>query len=161
MNYFHKIFTTLLISLILIVFSGCQKTEMNTAQDREAIEAVIGELLKAINSGDAASASGHWSEDGSFLAPNAPLVTGQEEIQSFLQGMIDMGLTELKAKTVKLEVTGDLAYRIGKYELTIQPQGGDSIQDKGKFVQVFKREYGTWKLAASIFNSSMPIPSTM
>jgi len=161
MNHFHKIFTSIVISLILIVFSGCQKAEMNTEKDREEIEVVIWELLDAINNGDAAAAAALWSKDGSFLAPNAPMVTGQENIQAFLQGMIDKGLTELKAKTVMLEVMGDMAYRIGKYDLTMQPQEDVTIQDSGKFVQVFKREHDTWTLAASIFNSSMPVPSAM
>jgi len=160
MNHYHKIFTSVFISLTLMVFAGCQKAEMNTEMDREAIEAVIGELLTAVNSGDAASAAAHWDEDGAFLAPNQPMVTGRENIQAFLQGMIDMGV-ELKAETVKLEVMGDLAYRIGKYDLSMQPQEGVTMQDNGKFLQVFKRHNDTWKLKVSIFNTSMPMPSPM
>ena len=161
MKRLHKLITALFITLILMVFSGCQKAEMNTEKDLEAIEALIGELLEGINSGDAAAAADHWSEDGAFLPPNSPMVEGRENIQTFLQGMIDMGLTELKAETVKLEVMGDMAYRIGRYNLTIQPEGSESITDKGKFVQVFSREYGTWELSVSIFNTDMPMPSPM
>ena len=161
MNHFHRLFTSFLISLFLIVFSGYQKAEMNADLDREAIEAVVGQLLKALNSGDAAAAAVRWGKEGTFLAPNQPMVMGRENIQASLQGMIDMGLTELKAKTVKLEVMGDIAYRIGKYDLTIQPEGGDSIQDNGKFVQVFKREDYTWKVVVGIFNTDMPMPSAM
>lgn len=160
MNHFHKIFISVLISLTLMVFAGCQKAEMNTDQDREAIEGVVGDLLTALNSGDAASAVAHWDEDGTILPPNQPMAKGKENIQAFLQGMIDMGV-ELKAETVKLEIMGDMAYRIGKYDLTMQPQEDVTIQDSGKFVQVFKREYNTWKLVAGIFNSSMPMPSPM
>ena len=161
MNRFHKLITALLISLFLMVFSGCTKAAMNTEMDREAINAIIGELLESINSGDAKAAAGHWAEDGAFLAPNQPMVMGQENIQPSLQGMIDMGLKELKAETVKLEIMGDMAYRIGKYELTIQPEGAEAMVDHGKFVQVFKREQDTWKLVASIFNTNVPMPSPM
>ena len=160
MNHFHKIFTSVLISLTLMVFAGCQKAEMNTDQDREAIEAVVGELLTAINSGDASSAVAHWEEDGTILPPNQPMAMGRENIQAFLQGMIDMGL-ELKTETAKLGIMGDMAYRIGKYDLTMQPQEGVTVQDSGKFVQVFKREYDTWRVVAGIFNTSMPMPSPM
>ena len=160
MNRFHKLFTSVLISLTLMVFAGCNKAEMNTDQDREAIEAVVGELLAAMNSGDAASAVKHWGEDGTILPPNQAMAMGSENIQAFLQGMMDMGL-KLETKTVKLEIMGDMAYRIGKYDLTMQPQEGVTIQDSGKFVQVFRREYDTWKLVTSIFNSSMPMPSPM
>ena len=161
MKHFQKLITALFITLILMVFSGCQKAEMSTEKDLESIEALIGELLEGINSGDAAAAANHWSKDGAFLPPNSPMVEGRENIQTFLQGMIDMGLTELKAETVKLEVMGNMAYRIGKYNLTIQPEGSEPITDKGKFVQVFNREYGTWELSVSIFNTDLPMPSPM
>jgi len=160
MDQFHKLSITLFIFLVLMVFTGCQKAEMNTEMDREAIEAVFEGLMNAINSGDAASAVSNFKEDGAFLAPNQPMVMGRENIQAFLQGMIDMGL-QLKVKTVKLEIIGDMAYRIGKYDLTMQPQEGVTIQDNGKLVQVFKREMNTWMLVAGIFNSSMPMPSSM
>ena len=160
MNQFHKLNSALFISVILIVFAGCQKAEMNTDMDREAIEAVFEGLMNAINSGDAASAVSNFKEDGTILPPNQPMAIGRDNIQAFLQGMIDMGV-QLKVKTVKLEIIGDMAYRIGKYDLTMQPQEGVTIQDNGKLVQVFKREMNNWMLVAGIFNSSMPMPSPM
>jgi len=159
MNHFQNTFTLILFFLMVLV--GCQNAAMNTAEDSEAIETMITQILEAINSGDASSAAIHWSENGSFLPPNMAKVEGRENIQGFLQGMIDSGLKELKAKTASLEVNGDMAFRIGDYTLTMQPEGMEPMQDNGKFVQVFKRENGTWKLVVGIFNSNMPMPSAM
>jgi len=144
-----------------MVFAGCQKAEMSTELDREAIEAVFSGIQEAMNSGNAASVANHFGEDATFLAPNAPMVVGRENIEEFIQGMFDMGVKELIGETVKLEVIGDLAYRIGRYKLTIQPEGSEAMTDKGKFVELFNRQNGTWKVVAAIFNTSMPMPSPM
>ena len=45
---------------------------------------------------------------------------------------------------------------MSRYEL----QDGDGqALDAGKFIVVWKREAGQWKLHRDIFNSSMPAPS--
>ncbi len=55
--------------------------------------------------------------------------------------------------------SGDTAYEIGKYSLTIQAEGQAAMADSGKYVVVWKRQAdGTWKLHVDIWNSSMPLP---
>ncbi|MCH8289164.1 MAG: hypothetical protein IID12_08680, partial [Candidatus Marinimicrobia bacterium] len=36
---------------------------------------------------------------------------------------------------------------------------GEAISDNGKFVDLWKRENGTWKIDVNIFNSSVPLPA--
>jgi ketosteroid isomerase-like protein len=53
-------------------------------------------------------------------------------------------------------VRGDLAAETGKYDLT----GADgTVLDSGKYVVVWKREGGHWKLHRDIWNTSMPAPA--
>ncbi|MFQ5962049.1 MAG: YybH family protein, partial [Candidatus Methylomirabilales bacterium] len=54
----------------------------------------------------------------------------------------------------------DLAYEMGAYTLTIQPEGGQAQTDTGKYVVVWTRQAdGSWKLAVDIWNSNAPPPA--
>ena len=80
--------------------------------------AVVNEKLSAaIASGDAAAAAALYTEDGCFLASNMDFLRGRAAIQQFLQGILDMGVKELKLETLELETFGDTAVQVGTYEL--------------------------------------------
>ena len=51
-----------------------------------------------------------------------------------------------------------MAYEIGTYALGFRGDKG-LVQEKGKYVVVWKKVGGTWKAAADIFNSDGPAPS--
>jgi len=61
----------------------------------------------------------------------------------------------LKFASTKIEVarSGDLAYEIGTYELTGNDAKGRPQTAKGKYVVVWKKQAGSWKAAADIFNA--------
>ncbi len=40
-----------------------------------------------------------------------------------------------------------------------KPEEGEAISDSGKFVTIWKRENGSWKVDVDIFNSSLPLPA--
>ena len=84
------------------------------------------------------------------------MLEGREAIQAFWQGGIDMGIKEGKLETVIVEAQGNAAYEIGKYTLIIKPAGGPTITDKGKYLVVWKRQEGSWRLHADSWNTSLP-----
>jgi hypothetical protein len=47
--------------------------------------------------------------------------------------------------------SGDIGYTAGTYQLTM-----NGASDRGKYVEVWKKENGTWKATRDIFNSDMP-----
>jgi ketosteroid isomerase-like protein len=56
-----------------------------------------------------------------------------------------------------IRTSGDMAYEIGSYSLAFEPsQGGAG--DTGKYVLVWIKEDGAWKVAVDIFNSNLPMP---
>jgi hypothetical protein len=54
-------------------------------------------------------------------------------------------------------VSGDLAYNEGTYQVR-DVRRGENL-DGGKYITIFKRVNGTWKIYRSIFNSNT-IPNT-
>ena len=125
-------------------------------QVRAEIEAVNKNFIAALNQGDAAGIAALYTEDAILLPPNSEMLEGREAAQAFWQGGIDMGIKEGKLETVIVEAQENAAYEVGKYTLVIQPPGGPTITDKGKYLVVWKRQEGSWKLHADSWNTSLP-----
>jgi uncharacterized protein (TIGR02246 family) len=122
---------------------------------REAIAAANKRFVEAVSHGDAAALAALYTDDGQVLPPNAGFVTGQEAVQGFWQAVLDMGVKEAELSTIEVEGLGDTAIEISQFTL----YGAESqLVDKGKYIVVWKREDGGWKLHRDIFNSSMPPP---
>ncbi len=129
------------------------------AEDKQAraeIEAVNEEFIAALNGGDAAGIAALYTEDAILLPPNSEMLEGREAVQAFWQGGMDMGIKEGKLETEVVEAQGNAAYEVGKYTLIIEPPGGPTITDKGKYLVVWKRQEGSWKLHADMWNTSLP-----
>lgn len=124
---------------------------------REAIEAANEVFVETFGKGDAAGLAALYTEGGQLLPPNAGFQTGRQALQTFWQGAIDAGLEEAKLETLEVEPHGDTAIEVGKYTLYV---GGGQEADAGKYIVVWKREGGKWRLHRDIFNSSKPAPAS-
>ena len=158
MKYHRVALATFLLTLPVLLFVSCERAPEDTAEVRQAIEALIKQLEDALNKGDAAAIAALYTEEARVLPPNGPMIVGREAIQNSHQGDIDAGLSDLQLTTLEVGVVRDLAYEIGEYTETIQPEEGEAIRDQGKYVVVWKRENGEWKLDVDIWNSSIPLP---
>ncbi len=120
---------------------------------RQDIDTVNQRLAQAVQNGDAAAAAALYTEDGKFLAPNADFFSGRDAIQDFFQGAIDGGIKGLNLTTLELEIQGDTAHEVGTYELVVD---GGVVADSGKFIVIWKRIDGTWRLHRDMINTSRP-----
>jgi uncharacterized protein (TIGR02246 family) len=120
---------------------------------RQDIDTVNKRLAQAVQEGDAAAAASLYTEDGKFLAPNADFFSGREAIQGFFQGAIDGGIKGLNLSTLELEVQDDTAHEVGTYELIAD---GGAVADSGKFIVIWKRVDGSWRLHRDMINTSRP-----
>ena len=134
--------------------------EVDLSQVRQAVEQLGAQWEEAANRGDAAAVASLYTEDGQFMPPNADIVEGRANIQTAIQGLVDMKLRNVDLTTVDVGASGDLAYEVGRYSLDVQPPGAPQhVTDKGKYVLVLKRQAdGTWKIVADIFNTNQPAP---
>ncbi len=158
MKYHRVALATFLLTLPVLLFVSCEKAPEDTAEVRQAIEAINKQFADAVKRGDAAAVAALYTEDARLLPPNGPTLVGREAIQNFFQSNIDAGVSDLQLTILEVGVVRDLAYEIGQYALTIQPEEGEALRDQGKYVVIWKRENGEWKLDVDIFNSSMPLP---
>ncbi|MFB0517971.1 MAG: SgcJ/EcaC family oxidoreductase [Acidobacteriota bacterium] len=151
----------IVFALVFVLFSCAEpeKEEMDIAQVRQAIEEANLKFGEAMRQGDAAALAALYTEDTVLLPPNSEMIRGKQGVEEFWQAAIQMGVQDAILTTVDVMGAGELAYGIGKYTLTIQPEGQEPVEDMGKYVEVWKLQAdGSWKLHVDIWNSSMPPP---
>jgi uncharacterized protein (TIGR02246 family) len=118
---------------------------------RRAIEVVNEKLMTGLIRADAAAMAALYTEDAQLLPPNVDVVVGQQAIQAFWQGGIDLGFKSSRLETLEVQVHGAIAVEVGTYTV----RGPDEqVLDTGKYLVVWKQDAGRWKLHRDIFNSS-------
>ena len=130
---------------------------MTPTDIRTEIAACNKHFVDAFGRGDAAGLANLYTVGGQLLPPNSDAVAGRDAIRAFWQGAMDLGLKEAKLETIEVEGSGEAAIEVGRYSLRI---AGGQIADAGKYVVVWKKEGGAWKLHRDIWNTSQPAPKT-
>jgi ketosteroid isomerase-like protein len=83
------------------------------------------------------------------MPPDAPFVKGRDNIKQFWGSAIQqLGLKDVRLNTVDLEIAGDIAHEVGEAVLTLE-SGGTT----GKYVVVWKKVGGQWRLHRDIWNA--------
>lgn len=121
---------------------------------RAEIAAVNRAFEDAARKGDAETMASLYTADGIALPPDAPIVKGRDKIKQLWASVISgMGLKSVKLETLDLEVAGDTAYEVGEATLGLEPKGGSRTSAVVKYVVVWKRVDGQWKLHRDIWNA--------
>ena len=98
-----------------------------------------------------------YSEDAVYLPPHHAAVHGREAIGEYLKGPLAHGVTDLKFEVTYIKQSGDLAYDLGRYSMTVPLEGGGTKRDQGKYLAVWRREKNLkWKLVADSWSSDLP-----
>ena len=126
---------------------------------RQEIGDVTKRYAEAFNRGDVAAAVEFYTEDATFLHPNAEIITGKQAIKEFFETGRAFGLSKISFNGVEAGYDGNLAYERGIVIMDIEPEGGQAMTDTGKYLVVMKRQAdGPWKVAVDIWNSDLPQP---
>ena len=123
---------------------------------KKAIEAGNKAFGAAIAAGNAAGVAALYTDDAVVMPPNSEAVTGRPAIEKAFQGMIASGVKEVLLTGKEVEAHGDTATEVGTY--SVKDAASKEI-DRGKYIVVWKRVQGQWKLHRDIWNSNMPMPA--
>ncbi len=122
---------------------------------REAISAANGALAEAIRMGDATGCAATYTADARVMFQHTPTAVGRDAIQTFWQGVIDMGAKDARLETDELLDFGDTQVERGRYTLAVRSDDGE-VTDEGKYIVVWKRDGDAWKIWWDSFNSDLP-----
>lgn len=122
---------------------------------RAEIAAVNRAFEDAARKGDAEAMASLYTADGVALPPDAPMVKGRDNIKQLWASVISgMGLRSVTLETLDLEVAGDMAAEVGEATLRLEPRGGQATNAVVKYVVVWKRVDGQWRLHRDIWNAT-------
>jgi uncharacterized protein (TIGR02246 family) len=158
----NRILSSASLALVLCT-SGCDRqTPAETrAADESAVRATDEQWSKTALANDLEGAVSYYSDDASILPPNAPIATGKQAIRAVWASMLSPDVA-VSWQVTKADVarSGDLAYVMGVYQITAKNPQGKALEDRGKLVEVWKKQAdGKWKTVADIFNSDVPLPA--
>lgn len=142
--------SALLSTLLLVVAVACGPP---TAQESTELETAAQSWQAALNAGDLDAIVGLYAADARLLPPNGEMGRGAGAVEASFGGMIDDGL-QGELETIEAMVAGDLGYRMGTYKLNT---GDGTLVDEGKYIEIWRREGGEWKISADIWNSDLPV----
>jgi ketosteroid isomerase-like protein len=102
----------------------------------------------------------YYSDEAIVLPPNATSATTKEAIRNIWKDLLASPGLVIGWQPTRIEVgkSADMAWVSGTYELTINDASGNAINDRGKYVEVWKKQPdGNWKCAADMWNSDLPV----
>jgi len=146
----------------LLLLAGCQAPAPQeqapaglTEEDHAAIEATVQTFVAGVLAGDAAMVAGTYTEDALLMPPNHPNVTGREAIEAYFASWPTV--SEFDCRITEVSGSGDTAYIVGSYTMTIPMEEGDPIMDEGSFFEVRKKTAdGSWLFHRDMFKSDLP-----
>jgi len=123
------------------------------ADVRAEIEAANRQFEAAAAKGDGKGVALLYTASGQALPAGSDVVSGTEAIGKFWQGVFDSGVKGVRLKTLEVDSAGDSANEVGQYELL---DAAGKTLDRGKYVVVWKKDGGRFKLHRDIWTTSMP-----
>jgi uncharacterized protein (TIGR02246 family) len=127
---------------------------------KQAIDQGHEEYLDAMRANDANALAVLLTDDVIFCPPHEPIRRGKSEVKGWFEGVLKQIKTERVSVTDREVVLADgWAIEKGEFTWTVSPVGGGGpIEDRGRFMAIWKRQNdGKWKAAYNIWNSSKPL----
>ena len=150
---------TVCVALVPLTFASTASAADTKSAIEKALRDLDAQWSKDAGAKDVDKAVSYYAESAVVMPPNASAATTKESIRSAWKEMLTTPGAAISWKTTKVEVAkaGDLAYVSGTYEETMTDASGKSVQDHGKYVEVWEKQAdGTWKVVADIWNSDLP-----
>jgi len=161
-----KIFAMSIIALFYVsgVFAmtafvhQAEKKQVDLKTEEKAIRSISIKWLELQKSHDAAGVAALFADDGVEYNMNQEPFVGPAAIQRWItqnQKQNPKAVGNWTTDRVEIAASGDLAIEYGSYTDTGLGLSGTET-DQGKYVTVYRKVNGTWKVVADIGNSTKP-----
>lgn len=157
----------LLLPTLVVALSACAPPPP-PPPDLAALEAEVraasAALVAAETARDVEGALAHWAPDAILQASGMPQANGTEELRAAYGWLFsdEAGITEFQSTltAVSLAASGDMAWEYGVNRMVLTTPGGPAV-DAGKYMAVWVKRDGAWKVAAVAASSDAPAPVPM
>ncbi len=98
-----------------------------------------------------------YAADAVVMPPNHEAVRGRAAIHEFFKGVLAGGVTDILHAATAVKASGNQAYVLGRYSLSVPQKDGSAKQDRGKFLHIWERQPGgAWRITVGAFSSDLP-----
>jgi ketosteroid isomerase-like protein len=162
----RRLFMIIPLVLVFCFTLSCQQGEEVAEEpvvDVEAEKQVIRDMLKTAfevenqKDVDAIMGLGFFAEDIIVQPPNMPQLKGLEAVRDFYTEFLKI-LVSIEGGPTEIIIseTGDMAWDYGWNRAVYKGPDGP-IEDEGKYLEVWKKIDGAWKIVAVSFSSDRPV----
>lgn len=133
----------------LTALAGCAGYSDARSTDEAAIHALITEWSAAAQAKDATSFTSIYADNAVVMLEGAPDLRGLADIRAGIGGMMEDPNFALsfEADEVVVAQSGDLAYEIGTYSMTLTGPDLNPLSQAGNYVVVWRKQSdGAWKV---------------
>jgi uncharacterized protein (TIGR02246 family) len=124
--------------------------------DKAILETATARWMEAFNTGNAEALAALYAEDAVVAPPNAPAIFGRDAIRADHQEQFASADLAIELEDLEFVIQGDLGYKAGRYRMRAED---DTLVDRGKYLEVWRKIDGTWLIHRDIYNSSLPLPA--
>lgn len=128
---------------------------MANQEDSDAIRELRRSYMVAQDAGDAEGCVSHWDANGVLMPPNEPAVQGAAALLEFYRSLFSQVQLAIKIEFDQIEMSDGWSFARGTYSGKVIPKdGGEVIDDAGKYLEIHRRqEDGAWKFSCHMFSS--------
>jgi ketosteroid isomerase-like protein len=120
------------------------------------IRGLTQDYVTSFNTGNFDQVAGLFAPEGAIMAPHQEPAYGPAAVERLARRMSDEGYENLRAETLRVEHSGDMAMEVGRYSVAIRQADGTTMADRGKYVKVWRR-LGAWMIVADCWSSNLPL----
>lgn len=132
-------------------------TETMEKQEKQKIEALLGEYKKSLNTSDAKLAQSLYTKDGIFMPTEGPSGIGAEGILKSYEYVFSQIQLTIEFYIEEIQVEGNMAFAVTSSKgTTLIRATGDIIPEANRELFVFEKVNEEWKIARYMFNKTEP-----
>jgi uncharacterized protein (TIGR02246 family) len=148
------------IPVLLLILSGCSRApRVDTVAEANAIRELDLRWQAAVDAKDIEACLSLYVPDAMQMPANSLAFVGTEAIGKWYESwLMEPGVSNTFApEIIEVAASGDLAYDRGTYRFAVDTPEGRA-EDAGKYIVIWKKINGDWKVLADISNSDTPLP---
>ena len=140
---------TVVIMLVLSVRTKAQNSSRNLEAAKNEIKQSNQLFNEAFSKGDSAAMVALYHSEAKIYPPNGSTLNQRSEMGHMITAIPSMGIKSATLTTTEVLGSGDLLIETGIYEMS----DGTKAVDTGKYMVVWKKENGKYKMYRDIWNS--------
>lgn len=154
-----KRFMTFILFAFIISCSQQDKNEIeqsasafDLSQAKAAVQQSNLALEKSFKAGDTLTIIKAYTKDAKLLPAGRKAIEGKDSIAKFFSFLHQSDVHKIDIKTTNVWGDSSLLAEEGRY---IYTGSGDTTIDKGKYIVLWKRESGNWKMYRDMWTSDL------